>query len=249
MVSVEGQHRGYVVFQRIERRHIVTAAIQPYDRSLKCDVHCLAFAFGRDFLRVVIADLLTAFDDGIQPHALRVGMLDETLESTLLGSRIGLEDPHVSVELPVVAILHAAEQLAPDTDLLKRHEAVRLVEHGCYGHVLTIALQLARQLDHEVNADLAHTLGDGARFGHHDHLVEFERHDALAVFEHSRRQEIDGLQAVAVLVFDILRCGFLFRLLLLCFGRIVRPCAQAPALKPARNGTTAQQQAHNEAMQ
>ena len=137
----KGQHRGYIVFQRIERRHIVTAAVQPYDRSRKCDVHRLAFAFGRYFLRVVIADLLTAFDDGIQPHALRIGVLDETLESPLLGSRIGLEDPHVLVELPIVAILHAAEQPAPDTDLLKRHEAVRLVEHGCYGHAPAVALQ------------------------------------------------------------------------------------------------------------
>ena len=57
-------------------------------------------------------------------------MLDEALESTLFGSRIGLEDPHVLVELPIVAILHAAEQPAPDTDLLKWHEAVRLMEHG-----------------------------------------------------------------------------------------------------------------------
>ena len=115
------------------------------------------------------------------------GDSDTDFQRAFLKGNIGVVN--ISV---IVAILHAAEQPAPDTDLLKWHEAVRLVEHGCYGHAPAVALQLARQLDHEVDADLAHTLGDGARFGHHDHLVEFERHDALAVFERSRRQEIDS---------------------------------------------------------
>ena len=234
----EGEHRRDMVAERVEGRQVVAAAVERYDRAVQRQQHRLALAAGRNLLRIVVRQVVRTLDDGIETHALRVRVFYETLECPLLARSVGAEQTDILLELPVVAILHAAEQPAAYGELLQGYGALGFVQMRHDHDAAAAALQLFGEPHDEIDQHLALAFGQRARLGHHDHLVETEVDHRLAVLVLCRFSNVVGravvLHSHIVPLLGGLRCSLLA-------GCILRKRTALPPLQTRRYRTACQQ--------
>ena len=76
------------------------------------------------------------------------------------------------------------------------------MQYGRNDHAAAASQQLLRKRYHKVKSYLTVAFGYGAYLCHNGHLLDFERHHPLAVFERVDRREVDGI-AVALELHDL----------------------------------------------
>ncbi len=165
-------------------------------------------------------------------------MFYEALERPLLARSVGTKQTDVLRELPVVAILHAAEQPAAYGELLQGYGALGLVQVRHDHDAAAAALQLFGEPHDEIDQHLALAFGQRARLGHHDHLVEAEVGHRLAVLVLYRLGDVVG-RAVVLYGHVVPFFGRLRRSLLA--GCVLRERAALPPLQTRRYRAAYQQ--------
>ena len=186
-----------MVAERVEGRQVVAASVEGLDRTVQRQQHRLALAAGRNLLRIVVGQVVRTLDDGIEAHALGIGMFHEALERPLFARSVGTEQTDVLRELPVVAILHAAEQSAAYGEFLQVYGALGLVQMRHDHDATAAALQLFGEPHNEIDQHLALAFGQRARLGYHDYLVEAEIGHRLAVLVLCRFGNVVGRAVVS----------------------------------------------------
>ena len=231
----EREHGGYMVRERVGRRQTVVTAVERHNPALQGHEHRLGCLVRGYLLRVVVAHMPGVLHHAVEPHALRIGILHHAREGPLGAAGIGAEYAHIAVVLPVVPLLHAREQPAPQGDALQGLGMAVLVQHRHHHDAAGRALQRAGQVDAEVNGHSAQTLGQRAGPGLHRDLGNIEGHDLLAVKQLGPHE-----YKAAAVAFHAQSRGRVLLALALPVGDVQQVGRRLPPLQTARYGTGAQ---------